>query len=64
MSEMTRQEQKKKNCWAIEDLYATDAGGKRILHRCPGRSKNLYSIRGNWETMERFFWQLFRKWIG
>ena len=35
--------------------------GKRILHRCPGRSKNLYSIRGNWETIGKILLAAFQE---
>ena len=46
MSEMTRQEQKKENCWAIEDLYATDADWEKDYSQLSGQMKNFESYKG------------------
>lgn len=46
MSEMTRKEQKKENCWAIEDLYATDGDWEKDFSQLAGQMKNFESYKG------------------
>lgn len=46
MSEMTRKEQKKENCWAIEDLYATDGDWEKDYSQLAGQMKNFESYKG------------------
>ena len=46
MSEMTRQEQKKKNCWAIEDLYATDAEWEKDFASLSRQIKEFVQYQG------------------
>lgn len=46
MSEMTRKEQKKENCWAIEDLYATDGDWEKDYSHLAGQMKNFESYKG------------------
>lgn len=46
MSEMTRQEQKKENCWAIEDLYATDAEWEKDFASLSRQIKEFVQYQG------------------
>lgn len=43
---MTRKEQKKENCWAIEDLYATDGDWEKDYSQLAGQMKNFESYKG------------------
>lgn len=43
---MTRKEQKKENCWAIEDLYATDGDWEKDFSQLAGQMKNFESYKG------------------
>lgn len=46
MGEMTRQEQKKENCWAIEDLYASDMEWEKDFEKLTHRLAEFGKYQG------------------
>lgn len=46
MEEMTRQEQKPEDCWAIEDMYATDTDWEQDFQKLSGELKDFTKYQG------------------